>query len=153
MNNIKQTILAVIMLTTTLSFAQKQPDKEKIKSLKVAFMTEHLDLSSKEAQAFWPIYNEYEENREELRQKERTQFRSKIKNADELSEKESKDILEKYIRFEDEEEALDKAFLKKISTVISAKKTLLLLRSEHDFKRQLIKQYRSKRRDGGGGFR
>ena len=151
MNSLKKTILVVILLTTTLSFAQHRPDREKIKSLKVAFITERLDLSTKEAQVFWPIYNEYQENREALRQKERSEIRGKIKNADELSEKQAKDLLEKYISFEDEEEALDKTFLKKVSGVISAKKTLLLLRSEEEFKRQLIKQYRHKR--GGGGHR
>jgi Skp family chaperone for outer membrane proteins len=150
MNNLKKTILVAILLISSLSFGQNRPDREKIKSLKVAFITESLDLSSKEAQAFWPIYNQYEENREALRQKERTQIRSKIKSADELSEKAAKDLLEKYISFEDEEEALDKAFLKKVSVVISAKKTLLLLRSEEEFKRQLISQYRHKK--GGGGF-
>lgn len=150
MNNFKKTILVAILLISSLSFGQNRPDREKIKSLKVAFITESLDLSSKEAQAFWPIYNQYEESREALRQKERTQIRRKIKSADELSEKEAKDLLEKYISFEDEEEALDKAFLKKVSVVISAKKTLLLLRSEEEFKRQLIRQYRHKK--GGGGF-
>jgi len=151
MNNLKKTTLAFVLLITSFSFGQNRPDREKIKSLKIAFITDRLDLSTKEAQTFWPIYNEYEENREALRKKERTEIRAKINSADQLSEKEAKDLLEKYISFEDEEEALDKAFLKKVSSVISAKKTLLLLRSEEDFKRQLIKQYRKKR--GGGGFR
>lgn len=151
MSNLKKVLLVALLLTTTLSFGQQRPDREKIKALKVAFITERLDLSAKEAQTFWPIYNEHEAKREVLRQKERSQIRGKIKNADELSEKEAEDLLEKYISFEDEEEALDKAFLKNISQVISSKKTLLLLRSEQEFKRQLIKQYRQKR--GGGGFR
>jgi len=151
MSNLKKLILVALLLTTTLSFGQNRPDWEKIKTLKVAFITERLDLSTKEAQTFWPIYNEYDAKREVLRQKERLQIRGKIKNADELSEKEAKDLLEKYISFENEQEALDKAFLKKVSQVISSKKTLLLLRSEEEFKRQLIRQYRQKR--GGGGFR
>ena len=33
--------------------------KEKIKALKVAHITNELDLTSKEAQQFWPIYNEF----------------------------------------------------------------------------------------------
>ncbi len=151
MSNLKKVLLVALLLTTTLSFGQQRPDREKIKALKVAFITERLDLSAKEAQTFWPIYNEHEAKRQVLRQKERSQIRGKIKNADELSEKEAEDLLEKYISFEDEEEALDKAFLKNVSQVISSKKTLLLLRSEQEFKRQLIKQYRQKR--GGGGFR
>ena len=45
-------------------------------------------------------------------------------------------------KVEEEEEALDTKFLKDVSKVITAKKTLLLLRSEEEFKRQLMKQYR-----------
>lgn len=144
-------MVAVLLLTTTLFFGQHRPDKDKIKALKVAFLTDHLDLGTKEAQNFWPIYNEYEEKREALRQKERNQIRAKIKDADRLSEKQAEDLLQQYISFEDEEEALDKDFLKKVSKVISSKKTLLLLRAEEEFKRQLIKQYRQKRSSGSGG--
>ncbi len=54
-------MLMVPLLAVTLSFGQNRPDKDKIKSLKIAFITERLDLSTKEAQTFWPIYNEYEE--------------------------------------------------------------------------------------------
>lgn len=152
MNNLKIILVVVVLFTSTVFYGQRKHNHEKIKSLKVAFITEKLDLSSKEAQAFWPIYNEYQEKREALRQKERTQIRGKIKEANALSEKEAKDLLEKYIRFEDEEEALDKTFLKEVSKEISAKKTLLLLSSEEEFKRQLIKQYRHKK-GGGGGHR
>jgi hypothetical protein len=152
MNNLKKLFLLVVICTTTAFYGQRKHNHEKIKSLKIAFITEKLDLSSNEAETFWPIYNDYQEKREALRQKERTQIRAKIKEADQLSEKEAKDLLLKYISFEDEEESLDKAFMISVSQVISAKKTLLLLRSEQEFKRQLIKQYRQKR-GGGGGFR
>lgn len=152
MNNLKLIFVIVVLFTSTVFYGQRRQDNEKIKSLKVAFITEKLDLSSKEAQAFWPIYNDYQEKREALRQKERTEIKAKIKEANELSEKESKELLAKYIRFEDDEEALDKTFLKELSKVVSAKKTLLLLRSEEEFKRQLIRQYR-KKKGGGGGHR
>ncbi|MDB4292147.1 hypothetical protein N9954_01980 [Maribacter sp.] len=152
MNNLKRLLVVLFLVTTTFFYGQRKHDHEKIKSLKVAFITERLDLSSKEAEAFWPIYNDYEKKREALRKKERREIKGKIKNADELSEKEATDLLEKYIIFEDEEEALDKTFLRKVNKVISAKKTLLLLRSEEEFKRELIKQYRQKKR-GGGGYR
>ncbi len=150
MNNLKTLLLSGFLLACTLSFGQR-PDRDKIKALKVAFFTERLDLNSQEAQAFWPIYNEYQEKREALRQKERSQVRNKIKESENLSEKEATDLLKQYLKYEEEQEELDKAFIEKITKVISAKKTLLLLRSEEEFKRQLIKQYRQRR--GGGGFR
>ncbi|MEB8347550.1 hypothetical protein OO010_15985, partial [Flavobacteriaceae bacterium KMM 6898] len=62
--------LVLLLLITVVSFAQDRPDREKIKALKVAFITERLDLSSKEAQLFWPIYNEHEANMDALRVKE-----------------------------------------------------------------------------------
>lgn len=135
-------MLSLFMLFTALSFAQEKPDWEKIKSLKVAFITEKLSLSSKEAQEFWPVYNAYEEKRDALRKREHTEIRNKIKNVEHLSEKESAQLLKQHIQLEEEEEELDNEFLKEVSTVISSKKTLILLRAEEDFKRQLIKQYR-----------
>ena len=143
MNNLSKVLLITMLLSATMFYGQKR-NPEKIKSLKIAYITEHIDLSPKEAQSFWPIYNEYEENREALRKRARTQVRSKIKNAAELTEKESIAILDRYINIEAEEEALDKAFLKKISKVISSKKTLLLIHTREEFKRKLINEYRKK---------
>lgn len=145
MNNLKKILLTLVLFASTIFYGQEKHNHERIKSLKIAFMTEKLDLSSNEAQAFWPIYNEYQEKKEALRQKERTEIREKIKKSNELSEKEAQILLKKYLSFEDEEKKLDKTFLEKVNKVISAKKTLLLLRSEREFKRQLIKQYRQKR--------
>jgi len=148
MNNLTKLFAALLLVTTTFFYGQNKYDHEKIKSLKVAFITEKLDLSSKEAEAFWPIYNDYEKKREALRQNKRKEIKAKMKNADELSEKEANVLLAKYLRFEEEEEELDKIFLEDTSKVISAKKTLLLLRSEDEFKRQLIRQYRHKKSGG-----
>ncbi len=144
-------ILIAFLCCMTLSFGQRTENREKIKSLKVAFITDRLELSAKEAQQFWPVYNDYEDKREALRQKERTQIKSKIRDAAALTEKEAEELLKQFLSFEEEEEELDRSFLKEISKVITAKKTLLLLRSEEEFKRQLIKQYRHNK--GGGGYR
>ncbi len=40
---------------------------DKIKALKIAFITEKLNLSEKEAQQFWPIYNSYHEDMSNLK--------------------------------------------------------------------------------------
>ena len=135
-------IITIFLFVTTFSFGQRNQDWEKINTLKVAFITEKLSLNSKEAQEFWPVYNEYQKKRNALRKKGHQEIRSKIKDSDALTEKEAENLLALHIKIEEEEEALDTKFLKNVSTVISAKKTLLLLRSEEEFKRQLMKQYR-----------
>ena len=47
----------LFLLMASISFAQGFRDKkEKVKALKVAYITEQLDLTTEEAQKFWPIY-------------------------------------------------------------------------------------------------
>lgn len=135
-------IIIIFLFVTTLSFGQRNQDWDKINTLKIAFITEKLSLNTKEAQEFWPVYNEYQEKRNVLRRKNHEQIRGKMKDADALTEKEAEKLLALHMQIEAEEEVLDNNFLKNVSKVISSKKTLLLLRSEEEFKRQLMKQYR-----------
>ncbi|MET7027817.1 hypothetical protein [Sediminicola luteus] len=138
--------LGLLLFITVVSFAQDRPDREKIKALKVAFITERLDLSSKEAQLFWPIYNEHESNMEDLRVKEWSQVRYKIKQASTLSEQEADDLLGLYTALEKEKQDSYKRLFSKLKNVLSSKKTLLLIQSEDDFKRKLMQMYRQKQR-------
>lgn len=65
-NSLKIGLVLLMVLFSTFSFAQDRSKREKIKTLKVAFITERLNLSTNEAQSFWPLYNDYEEKRESL---------------------------------------------------------------------------------------
>ncbi|MCM4166404.1 hypothetical protein KCTC52924_03337 [Arenibacter antarcticus] len=139
-------ILAVFWLMATLSVsAQGKPDWDKIKSYKIAFITERLNLTPKEAQDFWPLYNEYEAQKIALHRREHSKIKEKIKNLDALSAAEASDLLKQMGKLEEDKYRAEKAYIEKVSNTISAKKAIVLLRSEEDFKRQLIKQYRQKR--------
>ncbi|MGB5500454.1 MAG: hypothetical protein WBM77_16100, partial [Maribacter sp.] len=136
--------------STTLMFGQRRPDKEKIKSLKVAYITERLNLKSSEAQAFWPIYNAHEQQMESYREQERFEIYGKLKDMESLSDQETETLLKDLITLESQKNAANQQFLKDIQKVISAKKTFLLLKTENGFKRRLLQQYRQKQ---GGGLR
>jgi hypothetical protein len=127
--------------------AQNSPDKNKIKALKVAFITERLSLSSSEAEKFWPIYNSFEEKREALRHRQHREVYDQIDNSAALTENQAKTLLKKYLDIEEEEEELDKEFYLNLSNAISAKKVLLLFSAEHNFRKQLIKQMGNKRKE------
>lgn len=58
-------ILLIVALILNFSFVYaqddgKEPKGEKIQALKIAFITQKLDLTTDEAQRFWPVYNRYE---------------------------------------------------------------------------------------------
>ncbi|MDX1328157.1 MAG: hypothetical protein R3299_10685 [Arenibacter sp.] len=144
-------ILPVFWLMTLVATnAQGKHDWDKIKSYKIAFITERLTLSPKEAQDFWPLYNEYEAQKIEFHKKEHQEIKDKIKNLDALSSKEADALLNQMKKLEEEKHRAHKAYVERVSNTISAKKTIILLQSEEAFKRQLIRQYRKKRGEVSG---
>ena len=64
-------LIAVFALCSSFAVAAQTGNNQDLESLRVAFITKELHLSSGESQKFWPIYNEY---LKELKQ---------LKNADE----------------------------------------------------------------------
>jgi hypothetical protein len=124
------------------------PVRDRIKTLKVAFITERVGLTSEEAQQFWPIYNEHEDNLEEIRRKERAELEVNIARAQDLSNTDSERLLDRLLELQFEKQKVDQEFLSRLRTVIPAKKVLLLVKAEEDFKRQMIQEFR-KRRGGG----
>ena len=142
------TILLLLLFAVTFTFGQRKPDKEKIRTLKVAYLTEQLEFTTSEAEAFWPIYNSHQDKMDTYRNKERILIYDKTKDMGSLSNQEANALLEDLLALEDEKNQENKQFLKNIQKVISAKKTFLLLKSENGFKRHLLKQYHKKKYGG-----
>ena len=67
--------LGLLLLFTFLilhATVHAQDDKrEKIEAMKVSFLTQKIDLNSKEAQVFWPLYNDYSDKVQALRKLKR----------------------------------------------------------------------------------
>jgi hypothetical protein len=141
-------VFAMLFLTVTIAAGQGRPGMDKIKSLKVAFITERVDLTSKEAAMFWPVYNEHEEALSQIRRKERVEIRSKMDDFENLSEDEADKLLDQLIELEKEKQELNTLFLSNIRSVISPKKTLLLIKAEEDFKKRLLRQIQQRRQGG-----
>ena len=59
----KHILLIVTLFFSSFSVLHAQDDgkdkREKIQALKIAFITQKLELTTDEAQKFWPVYNEY----------------------------------------------------------------------------------------------
>lgn len=139
----------VFLLISTLSFAQDYKEKrEKVKALKVAFITEKLELTSEEAQKFWPLYNAYDESKSELRYEKMRNILNRFKpgNVESLSEKEASALLIQMEKIEEDLFNLRRKFIKDLQSIVSAKKIIKLKKAEEDFNRELLKQMREKRK-------
>lgn len=138
------TTLLLVLITNSL-FAQGPIMRNRIKTLKVAYITEQLGLTSNEAQEFWPVYNQHHQKMEKLRSKEREQFEGVQTDMSIVSDKDAESLVTNYLLMQEEKSEIDKKFITDLRQVISAKKIILLFRAEKNFKKRLLQQYRNKR--------
>lgn len=139
----------LLLFISSITFAQGLRDrKEKVKALKVAYITEQLNLTTEEAQKFWPIYNSFDDKQAELRHEKMRAILDRFEpgSVDKLSEKEASNLLIQMEAIEENLFQLRKKFIKDLQGVISAKKIIKLKKAEEDFNRELLKQIREKRR-------
>jgi hypothetical protein len=147
--NIKKLVPILLLFVSFNFYAQGESMKEKkeqIKALKVAFFTTELDLTTNEAEKFWPIYNTFDDKQFELRhQKMRTCMkRMNDGSLDKMTEKEANTFLAQIEDTEEELFLLRKKFMKNLRIILPAVKIVKLKKAEEDFNRKLLQQYRNK---------
>ena len=116
-------ILFFSILFSITSIAQDK--REKLKALKVAHITEQLNLTTKEAENFWPIYNAHEDEKHKIY--ESSLAKRKEINVEKLSEKEAESLLKEMQDFEEAKLKSEKNLVDKLSKIISYKKIVKLL--------------------------
>jgi len=127
--------------------AKAQERKENIESMKIAFITQKLDLTPAEAQQFWPVYNQYTEKTRELRKKRKQEHREIRQGVDELSDKEVEQAVDNEIIFKQKELDLQKQYHAQFKSVLPIKKVAKLYAAEDQFKMVLLDKLKDKERD------
>lgn len=119
--------------------AQEQSKRDKIDALRIAFITKEVNLTSAEAQSFWPIYNEYLDKLEAIRKNFRKSY-NKSTNYDFKTDKEAEDYINAEIALRQSESNLLKEYYEKFKKVLPVKKVAKLRHAEEEFKKELLKQ-------------
>ena len=145
MKRFKNSLVVIALLSSLMAFGQTP--RNKIKSLKVAFLTEKLSLSTEEAQAFWPVYNAYETEMQEVRLKERRRFTGIMADLRSMNDREAEVLLQAYQDLKKDKHELESRFIVDLKKILPARKVILLFQAEEAFKRRLLKQYRENRRN------
>ena len=124
-------------------------DRDKMKAYKIAYITDQLNLSTQEAEKFWPIYNTHEERLTKLRKEEDSNIRKLIHSSDQLndiSESEAKSIITSVSNIRDKAHAMNKEYFQKLRKVLPYKKILKLQVAERQFKRKLFERLKERRK-------
>jgi hypothetical protein len=139
-------IFGFLILTSFLSIttflnaqnSQRGKMKDNIESMKIAFITNKLDLTPEEAQQFWPIYNQYSDKTQELRMKRKMENKQARHNFEEMSDKEVEQSVDNEIVYRQKELDIQKEYHTKFKAVLPIKKVAKLYQAEEQFKRVLL---------------
>jgi hypothetical protein len=135
------TVLSLLLFINTSVFSQNgtlaQQKKEKIEAQKVAFITQKLNLTPDESQKFWPVYNEFEAQKETLAKSHRQAVKG-FKNI-ELNDAQADSLITADIEFDQSMLDLRKAYISKFKSVLPAAKVARLPEAERDFRAMLLK--------------
>ena len=103
--------------------AQDEKRADKIQALKTAFITQKLELTSEEAQKFWPVYGQYEKD---------------IKSI--LADNRSEDVIE------NDERLLNtrKKYRPEFTKILGQARMNTLFAAEKDFRKILLQRLKNK---------
>lgn len=132
--------------------AQSQEQIERFKKERETFFTERLELTPEESKAFWVVYDDLYNRKMKLAEDERNAFSYAHQNADNLSDKEVTEILDKIGKLKEEQVQLENDYYKnKFTQVLPPKKVLKLYQVDFDFRRYLLRRLREQQRTENGG--
>ncbi len=149
-------IFSLLAFVSSALFAQNGPGpgkgsgpenfkykKEKMNAMKVAFITDQIDLTTEEAQRFWPIYNEMDKKVEALRMvtmEKMHALKKEGKTVDDLSDAELQKLMLERLDNDEKIAQIKKQYHEKFLKALGTKKTAKFYMAEMDFSRELMKK-------------
>jgi len=128
------TVAVAILITAGLSAQQPNP-KEKVESMRIAFITNRLELTPQQSREFWPIYNSY---RHDLTQLRRSYYPHDDGTDPHLD-------ADRQLEFEQKRLDLKRQYKPQLEQVLGKAKLNKLVSAEEDFKRLLMQTMRNRR--------
>lgn len=117
------------------------PGAERLKAMKVAFITNKLSLTPDQSQKFWPLYNKYEAEQREIKVGKRNN-----KNINLMSDQEVEQFIESRFEMEDQLLNLKRNYFTKFKQVISIRQIAMIEKAEREFKSVLLGEIQKRRR-------
>lgn len=138
-----------MILPASVMLAQDQTGRarEQVEAFRVAYYTRELNLSTDEAQRFWPVYNEYADDLEENRAEQRKTQMSLRQAYTGGSDQQVDDLLTELMELKSAEVALTIQYHELFKEVLPIRKVAMLYKAETDFKRKLLEHLQERRQE------
>ncbi len=141
-------IIIIVIATSVVGWAQKQEPnknvKSKLEAARIAIITERLNLTPAEAEKFWPLYNQFAQERRTM-QKQALQSRKGM-DMQNLTEEQSKTLMMARQKLKQDKLDLENKYVAKINNVISARQMVALKKAEDDFRKMILNRLEQRKR-------
>ena len=141
----KYLVLSCICLLS-LDRVYAQPSvsaKQRLQEEKREFFNNHINLTRSEANAFWPVYDDYQNRKNRIVAEKKTLMNYYLENKNNMKEQEITVALEKYIALEQQETDLFISYNQKFRSILPDEKVLRIYVAEVQFRDYLLKQLRT----------
>lgn len=138
--------LLAILFSTCLMQAQRPGQElgEKLESMRIAYMTEKLEITPGKAETFWPLFREY---RSKL---DKVDLHPEGGDPSSLSDDELEKMLLGSFDKLAEVSRLNKEYLPRFQEVLGRRDGMLVFVYEHEFKRFILRRSRDQQSERGG---
>lgn len=143
-------ITFLFLLTTSTVVGQKM-NRQNIRLLKTAFITEAIILKPKEAEKFWAVYNLYSNQLQQLKFKLEGGKIQEINAAggiENISEADAQEIINQSLIYEKEVYETKINMVKELSKIITSHQIVKLQKAERDFNKRILQEYGRRKRMG-----
>ena len=137
--------LIILMFLPVLRISAQNQDHERLNAYKIGFFTKRLNLTSKEAVDFWPVYNEFQGKKNEIQREKILLNRNTLQNAANMSDKEFSEAGDKLISLQIDEANLALEYHKKFKEILPPVKVLKLYQAENQYRIQLLNELKDRK--------
>lgn len=127
-----------VLLTAAPASAQTKPGLQRIQNAKIGLITNRLNLTTEQSQQFWPVYNEYEAKKQDVRLTIR-RLNAETNNLTASDERILADLRE-MMTLRQKEVDLDKEYMNRFLKIINVRQLAELYKTEQQFTRMLLEK-------------
>ena len=138
-------LIALLTMSIMVAKAQGQEDLDKLTAYKIAFFTQKLNLTSQEAEKFWPVYNDFSARRSKILADRVSLFRYAAQNEANMSEQEMTATADKLAQTFTDEANLVVSFNADLKKMLAPSKVIRVFQAEHQYKQQLLRELNQRR--------
>jgi hypothetical protein len=143
-------ILTVVLTVPLVRLNAQNPNLEKFSTFKIGFFTKKMNLTSQEAEKFWPVYNDYQKQKNLIQREKIMLIRNFNQNETLLDDSQLTEMGDRLIKCIADESSLAVAFHRKIRELLPPAKVIKYYQAENQYKIQLLKELQETRQQHRG---